>query len=208
MAGAPRIDSDEIHAELYAELLALPEHVTGEIIAGELFASPRPAVAHARAATRVTTRIAGAYDEPNDVGPGGWIILVEPELHLGQDVLVPDIAGWRVERLPNPRDLVAIDVAPDWVCEIASPSTAHRDRGVKRDAYAHAGVAWLWLVDPAAETLEAFELRGERWLLVGTWTGDTTVRVPPFEAAEIVLAHVWGRAAASEAEPESGPVER
>jgi Uma2 family endonuclease len=122
------------------------------------------------------------------------VILSEPELHLGDDVLVPDVAGWRSERLPDPRRLRATTVAPDWVCEVASPSTAVRDRTVKRDAYARGGVRYLWLVDPDAELVEAFELRDGVWVVLGAWSGDDIARIVPFEAAELKLSHLWGRA--------------
>ncbi len=199
MAGAPRINFDDV----YRELEALPEHVTGEVIAGALYTSPRPGVAHAMAAGGLNVRVGGTFGHFGG-GPGGWVILAEPELHLGADVLVPDLAGWRRERLPNPRDYVAIPIAPDWVCEIASPSTARRDRTVKRDAYARAGITHLWLVDPHAEVLEAYELRDGPWLLLGSWAGDAVVAVPPFEAMALALAPLWGREVAVGAESGGG----
>jgi Uma2 family endonuclease len=196
MAGAPRIDFDDV----YRELEALPEHVTGEVIAGELYTSPRPARRHAVASTGLAVEVGGPFGRGGGDGPGGWVILAEPELHLGADVLVPDLAGWRRERLPDEDGEPAFRTAPDWVCEIASPSTARRDRTVKRDAYARAGVTHLWLVDPHAEVLEVYELRDGLWLLLGSWAGDAVVAVPPFEAMELALAPLWGREVAGGAE--------
>jgi len=118
----------------YADLQALPEHVVGELISGELHISPRPAAPHTVAASRLGGGLSGPFDEGRG-GPGGWIILDEPELHFGEDVLVPDLAGWRRERMPRPPRAAAFTLAPDWVCEVLSPSTAALDRGIKLPVY-------------------------------------------------------------------------
>ena len=125
----------------YEDLLALPEHVVGEIIDGELVVSP----------------------------------------------------GWRRERMPEIPDVPFFELAPDWLCEILSPSTAARDRTRKMHHYARAGVRHVWLVDPVPETLEVFRLDGEGWRLALSVAGRTAVRAEPFEALELDLAALWAR---------------
>src|SRR5439155_25205674 len=128
-------------------------------------------------------------------GPGGWWILSEPELHLGEDIVVPDLAGWRRNRLPElPRDAF-LTVAPDWACETVSPSTERIDRGQKQAIYAREQVSHLWLVNPIAEMLEAYRLEPGRWLLLSTYVADITARVEPFDAIELELWRFWGRSA-------------
>ncbi len=124
-------------------------------------------------------------------GPGGWWILFEPELHFGNDVLVPDLAGWRRERMSRLPSTVAFELAPDWVCEVISPSTAPLDRGKKMDAYGRAGVGFLWLVDPLARTLEVFRLENGRWTRLAAHTGAACVRAEPFDALELDLGRWW-----------------
>ena len=176
---------------LWEELCALPSNQVGEIVGGELFASPRPAGPHAR----VTSKLAGKLDGPfdgGDGGPGGWIILYEPELHLGDAVLVPDLAGWRRERMPFvPEELVAFEIAPDWICEVLSPSTGTLDRVRKMPVYAREGVPFAWLLEPIQRTLEVFQLQGQQWHTVGTWEGDVKVRAVPFDAIELDLSSLW-----------------
>jgi len=174
----------------YDDLLALPENVVGEIIHGSLHTHPRPRPRHARSASSLNVKLGSPFDL-GDNGPGGWWILVEPELHLGADVLVPDLAGWRRERLPKLPDAAWFDLAPDWVCEILSPATARIDRALKLPRYAAAGVAYCWLVDPDARTLEAYENQSGRWLLLGAWGGDDAARVAPFDAVELGLSALW-----------------
>ena len=178
----------------YDDLLALPEHLVGEIIGGELHTHPRPAPKHARAASVLGYRIGGPYDGGIG-GPGGWWILDEPELHLGEDVLVPDLAGWRRERLPQLPDTPWFELAPDWVCEILSPATARTDRILKMPRYARAGVNHLWLIDPNLQTLEVYRLDtahdAPHWLLLDSLQADATVRQPPFEEIEFPLNGLW-----------------
>src|SRR3954468_4688276 len=128
----------------YEDLCALPDHVIGELIAGELIASPRPSIPHSRASSVLSDDLGGPFDRGRG-GPGGWWILFEPELHLGADVLVPDLAGWRRERMPVLRNVAYFELAPDWVCEVVSPSTARVDRVRKVPIYAREGVSHLWL---------------------------------------------------------------
>lgn len=176
----------------YADLEALPPQFVGEISAGELYASPRPAYAHTRAASALGVRIGGPFDHGIN-GPGGWLILDEPELHLGDDVLVPDLAGWRRERLPkNLRgELPYFTLPPDWVCEIVSPGTARLDRTRKKPTYARAGVGHIWLLDPIARTLEVSRLEAGRWVDAGGYGGEESVRAEPFDAVILPLGELW-----------------
>jgi Uma2 family endonuclease len=178
----------------YDDLLALPDHFVGEIVHGELHASPRPTPRHAVATTRLASDLEGPFDRGRG-GPGGWWILVEPELHLGEDVLVPDLAGWRRTRLPEIPTDAYFTLAPDWVGETISPSTERLDRGKKLAVYAREGISHLWLVNPIAETLEAYRLEAGRWLLLGTHAGDIEARIEPFEAVGLELWRLWGRSA-------------
>ncbi|HLL05970.1 MAG TPA: Uma2 family endonuclease [Myxococcaceae bacterium] len=175
----------------YADLEALPAHVVGELIAGELFVSPRPAAPHTVAASRLGGKLSSQFDW-GDRGAGGWIILLEPELHFGEDVLVPDWAGWRRERMPRPPRTAAFTLAPDWLLEVLSPSTAALDRSAKLPVYAREGVRHVWFVDPEARTLEVLRLEGTRYTLLVTHTGLARVRAEPFEAIELELGFLWG----------------
>jgi Uma2 family endonuclease len=178
----------------YQDLEALPPHLVAEIVDGELWASPRPAPRHSRAWGRITSRIEPAFDEGRG-GPGGWIILGEPEVHLGKQVLVPDLAGWRRTRLPRLPVTAYIALAPDWVCEVVSPSTARLDRAKKLGIYAAEGVRHAWLVDPLARTIEVLRLTRGRWAIVATHAGDATVRIEPFEEIELEIGTFWEDAA-------------
>jgi Uma2 family endonuclease len=181
----------------YQDVLDAPPNMVAELIEGALHLHPRPAARHNRASSRLGTRLDGPFDS-GEGGPGGWIILDEPEMHLGPDVLVPDIAGWRRERMPVIPDVAWLELAPDWVCEVISPSTRSLVLGAKRRLYARNQVNHLWLVDPDARTLEAFALEGDRWSLLDTLTGDATVRLPPFEAVAFALAALWADTASPE----------
>lgn len=179
--------------ELYQQLCALPDNMIGEIIAGELVVSPRPAVRHAAAGTGIGSDMWSRFHrKPGGTdAPGGWWILVEPELHLGAEALVPDIAGWKRETLPELPDTTALSVAPDWICEILSPGTARRDKKEKARSYHAAGVTWYWLVDPIERTLEAYRRAGEFWVRLGVWTDDEKARIEPFDAVELELERWW-----------------
>ncbi len=178
----------------YADIAALPAYLTGEILAGELVVSPRPRIRHAVGASVLVTDLNGPFHrKPNGPDrPGGWWILVEPELHLAPHVLVPDVAGWRHASLPELPDDAFFTQAPDWCCEVLSPESGRRDRIQKSRIYAQQGVQWMWLVDPQYQTVEAFENRGDgHWTLLGTWGGDEEVRVAPFDAVVLELARWW-----------------
>lgn len=176
----------------YDDLLAVPQHLVAEIIDGTLVTMPRPAALHARAASRLGAELDGPFDRGRG-GPGGWILLDEPELHLRGDVLVPDLAGWRRERMPELPDAAAFELAPDWICEVLSPSTAALDRAEKMPIYAREQVRHVWLVDPNARTLESYALEGARWVLLGAWRDDASVRAEPFADFALELAGLWAR---------------
>lgn len=178
----------------YEDLLALPDDVVGQLLEGELHATPRPAIDHQRSSSVLGIHLGGPFDLGSG-GPGGWWIVDEPELHLGRNVLVPDLAGWRREGLPVlPREPF-FTLAPDWVCEVLSPATARLDRTKKLSIYAREGVGHAWLVDPVLETLEVFRRLEEAWLLVLTAGGDEVVRAEPFDAVELPLTGLWIRPA-------------
>jgi Uma2 family endonuclease len=175
----------------YQDLLALPEHVVGEIIDGELRTMPRPAPRHAAAATALGEELGPPFKRGRG-GPGGWILLDEPELHLGEDVLVPDLAGWRRERMPLiPADKPYVTLAPDWACEVLSPSTAKTDRAEKLPIYAREKVGDVWLIDPAARTLEVLRREGRFWIILDVQKDQARVRAEPFDAIELDLAVLW-----------------
>lgn len=174
----------------YEDLVDLPETLVGEIINGRLITHPRPAPKHARAYSILGSRITGPYDEGTN-GPGGWWILDEPEIHIDGAILVPDIAGWRRERMPKLPETAWFELAPDWLCEILSPSTARVDRVEKLPIYARWGVKHVWLVDPDLRTLEAFENVDGRWLLAATLKDDDAVSLPPFDAISFSLGGLW-----------------
>jgi len=177
----------------YQDILEAPEHRVAEIVDGVLHTHPRPAPLHAYSYAKLGGKLEnllGGGGRGNGA-TGGWLILLEPELHLGEDVLVPDLAGWRSERMPAPPDTAYFTVAPDWVCEILSPSTRALDLGGKREIYAREGVPHLWFVDPEARTLEVFELRDGQWALLQTATGEATVSPSPFSAAPFKLGDLW-----------------
>ncbi len=174
----------------YQDVLDAPPNKVAEIIDGELELSPRPAAPHSAASSALGAELTLPFGRGRG-GPGGWIILDEPELHLGENVLVPDIAGWRRERLPHVGSKVGFTLAPDWLCEVLSPATERRDRTDKLPIYARHGVAHAWLVNPLERTLEALELRDGLWVILGAWRDDARVRVAPFDAFELELGVLW-----------------
>lgn len=185
----------------YEDLYDLPETVVGEIIDGELLMSPRPRARHALAASRMGADLIGAFDRaPGEGGPGGWILLFEPELHLGSftgaprpqdETLVPDLAGWRRERMPRVPDVAAFELPPDWVCEVLSPRTERIDRIRKMRVYAASGVAWVWLLAPEHRILEVYRLDGDVYSRVDAFDGEQPVKAEPFDAVALDLTRWW-----------------
>jgi Uma2 family endonuclease len=174
----------------YADLCAVPENFVAEILGGELYASPRPSSPHSIATVALITKL-GAPFHFGENGPGGWWLLNEPELRFGADVLVPDIAGWRRVRMPTFEKVAYFTLAPDWLCEVLSPSTERIDRQKKLAIYAREGVHHVWLVNPLLETLEVLRLESERWSLVAVHEGRAVVRAEPFDAIELPLGALW-----------------
>jgi Uma2 family endonuclease len=177
---------------LYEQLEALPEGLTGEILNGQLHTQPRPSGPHAVAESSLGGELHSPFQRGRG-GPGGWWIITEPEVHLvrDQEVAVPDLGGWKRERMPMPPQDHRFEVVPDWICEILSPSTASKDREVKMPLYARYGVAFAWLVDPQARTLEAYQLNGDAWQEISRYSGADQVAVPPFEAFTLHLDGLW-----------------
>lgn len=176
----------------YEDVLRAPAGAVAELVNGTLYTHPRPRSTHANA----TSVLGGLLHHPfrkGAGGPGGWILLVEPELHLGRNVIVPDMAGWRRERLPELPDSPFLEVAPNWVLEVLSASTEALDRSEKMPVYAAHGVTHVWLVDPAEKLLEVYRLDGATYRLLGTHAGEATVRAEPFEALELQLGELWAR---------------
>ncbi|MEM6945400.1 MAG: Uma2 family endonuclease [Pseudomonadota bacterium] len=174
----------------YRDVLEAPANMVAELVAGRLHLQPRPASRHGFAASTLGMEIGNPFQRGRG-GPGGWWIIDEPELHLGEDVLVPDVAGWRRERMPSYPDVAYFELAPDWVCEVLSPSTRQFDLVEKRAIYAQEGVAHLWLVDPLAKSLEAFTLRDGAWVLIAALRDDQPVELAPFDAISFGLSALW-----------------
>ncbi|MCC7385668.1 MAG: Uma2 family endonuclease [Deltaproteobacteria bacterium] len=178
----------------HQDIVDLPEGVIGEIIDGELHTQPRPAIPHAGVSTKLSALLTGPFDFGRN-GPGGWLILFEPEVHVGPDpdVLVPDLAGWRRERMSELPRTAVITIAPDWVCEILSPGTAKTDRSKKLTVYARERVGHVWLIDPELKTLEVYRWSEDGWVLRGLYTDSGRARAEPFEAIELELDLLFSR---------------
>ena len=175
----------------YADIEALPPHLRGEIVEGVLEVTPRPAPKHALASSEISGDLTAPFSRGRG-GPGGWWILFEPELHLGPDILVPDLAGWSRERLPELPDTAWFELAPDWVCEVLSPSTARTDRVKKMRVYARERIPWVWLVDPIARYVETYRLEGDEYSMSGDFGDDEYLRAEPFDAVAFDLLPWWG----------------
>ena len=188
---APNLDSTPGPARAtYQDVLDAPAHRVAEIVEGTLHTHPRPAMPHALASSVLGRRIGNPYHDRIG-GPGGWWIIDEPELHLGEDILVPDLAGWRRERMPDYPETAYVALAPDWVCEVLPVSTRRLDLHGKRPIYAREGVPHLWLLDPADRALEAFELRDGQWVLLASAKDDDPICIRPFDAITFSLGDLW-----------------
>jgi Uma2 family endonuclease len=174
----------------YEDLFDIPENMTGEIIDGELIVTPRPSRKHTSAASSLGFEIGPPYQLGRG-GPGGWIIILEPEIALGGSILVPDLAGWKQERFPESEETNWISVAPDWICEILSPSTLRLDKIKKMPIYAQHGVAYFWVIDPTSRTLDVYRLESGKWMVLGAFIQDDKVRAEPFQEIELDLGNLW-----------------
>ena len=174
----------------YADLKAVPPHLVAEILNGRLVTHPRPAPPHGTSSTSLTDELVGPFQKRKG-GPGGWVFIGEPELHRGEDVAVPELAGWRRTRMTQMPTTAFIALAPDWICEVISPSTEDYDRGEKSEIYARAGIPHFWIIDPLIKKLEVHELRDGRWLLLQTVSQHQTVVAPPFDAVSFSLGMLW-----------------
>lgn len=199
---AMRVRQPEEARPTYQDIIDLPAHLRGEIIAGELVAQPRPSAPHVQAASVLGGVLLTAFQLGRG-GPGGWWIQHEPELSLGidpdYDPVVPDLAGWRVERMTHIPSAAQYRVVPNWICEVLSPSTRRIDRIRKLPFYARAGIDHAWILDPTSRTLEVFRRSGPTWELASTADGSDVVRAEPFEALELALEDLW----VPEAEPDA-----
>jgi Uma2 family endonuclease len=178
---------------LYDQLMSLPETLTGEILNGQLHTQPRPTGPHALTGSSLGDELVGPFQKGRG-GPGGWWIIDEPEIHFIRDieVAVPDLAGWKRERMPTvPKDH-RFEIIPNWVCEILSPSTASKDREIKMPLYARHGVRYAWIVDPFNREMEAMELKNGTWTLLSSFSEEDLVAVVPFDAITIALSDLWG----------------
>jgi Uma2 family endonuclease len=178
--------------EMSPALGAFPSNVVAEILGGERVDSPRPRMVQTLAASVLLGTLSGPFMRRRS-GSGSWLLLFSPELHLNGEIIVPDLAGWRRERVPELPDVTVMTLAPDWVCEVLSPETVALDRGLKMLAYARAGVKHVWLVDPDLQTLEVYRLEDEAWSLLDVHEGSQRVRAEPFEAMLLELAPLWKR---------------
>ena len=190
MAQSAAHKHDSTRRATYQDVLDAPAHRVAEIVDGTLYTQPRPAPPHAVASSYLGGELTGPFGKGRG-GPGGWWILDEPELHLGEDILVPDLAGWHRERMAELPDTAYFTLGPDWVCEVLSASTRRLDLHEKRPVYAREGVPYLWLVDPVDRTLEAFELHDGQWLLIASAKDDEPISIRPFDAITFSLGDLW-----------------
>jgi Uma2 family endonuclease len=174
----------------YKDVLEAPEGVVAEVLFGVLYTFPRPAPKHARATSRLASKLGTSFDD-GEGGPGGWVILEEPELHLDDDILVPDLAGWRRSRMKKLPEEAYFALAPDWICEVLSSSTQALDRSDKMTIYAREGVKHAWLVDPESKTLEIYKLRAKAWVRAKVFRDDAKVKAEPFAAVVLDLKRLW-----------------
>lgn len=174
----------------YEDLKQVPDHLVAQIVDGELIVHPRPALRHAYIASQLGALLLPPFMN-GDGGPGDWVILDEPELHLGPDILVPDLAGWKRERMPQFPEAPYSTLAPDWVCEVLSPSTEQVDRERKLPIYAREGVRHVWLIDPGIQELTVFRLDTGHYAHIATFNEEDLARASPFDALELELERLW-----------------
>jgi Uma2 family endonuclease len=174
----------------YDDILNAPEHLVAEILNGRLVTHPRPAPRHSLSGNALGSLLTARF-QFGEGGPGGWVFMTEPELHLGDDFAVPDLAGWRLERMPYEPDTAWLDIAPDWICEMLSRSTEKYDRGEKKDIYRRNGVKHYWLADPRIRMLEVCELKDGQYFWFGTFSDAVEVSAPPFAAVPFPLRLIW-----------------
>ncbi|HEX5661708.1 MAG TPA: Uma2 family endonuclease [Polyangiales bacterium] len=177
----------------YADLVALPDDVRAEVVAGRLVVSPPPMPEHGRAQRTLGSFVGGPYDDDDGRGgPGGWWLMAEVDVQLSvHDVVRPDVSGWRRERLPKPQRERPISLAPDWICEVISPSNAKHDLVTKRELYARFGVPYYWLIEPERRVLTALTLRDGLWLELGVYDDSAKVRIEPFPAVELEVGRLF-----------------
>ena len=190
MADPDTLPKTKAKPATYADIEALPENVVGEILFGVLHTHPRPAARHGVAAIELGYELVGPFRRGIG-GPGGWIFATEPELHLMSHVVAPDLAGWRRDRLPNLPMTPFIEIAPDWIAEILSPSTQRVDRTDKLKIYAEFGVAYAWYLNPALKTLEVMTLVDGKWQITATFKDADQVAAPPFDSHTFSLDALW-----------------
>jgi len=185
------MSSDPAHRlATYDDVLAADERV--EVIGGQLETLPSARPRHGRVARAIAGAIGGPFDDDDGRGgPGGWWILTEVDVRLSpHDIVRPDVAGWRKERLTD-LDTLPIDVRPDWVCEVLSPGTRLRDTRDKRRLFASAGISHYWLLDPDDRTLLALVLESDRWTEQGLYAEGDLARIAPFEALELDVGRLF-----------------
>ncbi len=174
----------------YEDVLAAPAHKVAEVLAGQLYLHPRPAGPHTAASSALGEELGPPFKRGKG-GPGGWIIVDEPELHLGGDILVPDLAGWRRSNMDHISAAPFFEIRPDWVCEVLSPSTEKVDRTLKLPIYAREGVSHAWVVNPLLRTLEVLRLQAGQWVNIGNYSDDQEIRAEPFHAIVLQLGVLW-----------------
>ncbi|MEZ4232158.1 MAG: Uma2 family endonuclease [Polyangiaceae bacterium] len=177
----------------YQDLALLREDVRAEILDGELYVTPSSLPRHSKVQRGLASFLGRPFDDDDGRGgPGGWWILLEVDIQLGEhDVVRPDVLGYRRERLPDPWDTRPLSVVPDWICEVTSPSNARVDRVLKRSLYAKAGVGHYWIIDPHERVLEVLRLEGASWLEVGAYDHTSIARIEPFRAIELELSRLF-----------------
>jgi len=173
----------------YRDVIDSPEHMIAELVDGVLNLTTRPGIPHTVAASRMLSML-DALSGAGGGGAGGWHLLFEPELHLGEDIVVPDVAAWQVERLPEMSDAAYFTLPPDWLCEVLARSTGALDREAKLPIYARAGVRHIWLIDVRQRTLEVLRLVRGTWRTLAVHRGDERFRAEPF-GVELELGRLW-----------------